>query len=143
MTMKIEKSGWKVTADPGRYFVGDPCYFLSAAQWEAACSTSDRFQSSPLGIADRYQILGFRAALGSGAYLDQNGAEYRCTSGLIGLTNLNMIEDHAANNLMPAYGRVVEFTEPTLCSDDGDGRLRFGEIFIDTNAPALEGDDDE
>jgi hypothetical protein len=73
-------------------------------------------------------VLAFGTKWGDGCYLGTDGNEYPVDAGLIGLVPFNVVED-----LSQHEKNIVTFERPTLCINDGSGRLRFGHITIDTD----------
>jgi hypothetical protein len=121
--------GWTVIVPAGSYFLGDPCYAVPDAFWDALLNTC-KFFEKPIGTANGFEVLGFGTAWGDGSYQDQDGNEYPVDAGLIGLVPVGLIEQEQRAELLK-LGRMVDFTEPTACTA-AQGVMQFGRIRIDT-----------
>ncbi len=134
--MKIKQV--EVVVPAGQYAIGDPCYAVPDQDWDELLLSCNYFQN-PIGhVKDGMQkffVLAFSTKWGDGCYRGTDGKEYPVDAGLIGLVPAEMIEDNADCEL-------VTFEKDTLCIDDGSGKLRFGNITIDTD-PADEEEEDE
>jgi hypothetical protein len=116
-----------VEVPPGKYVLGDPCYVVPDSDWINLLDSCDYFEQ-PIGNIQGRQILAFSTAYGDGTYQDNQQHEYLVDSGHIGLVPF----DYAVN-LLPGFGRVVEFTTAKICKRSQDGVLIFGPITINTN----------
>jgi hypothetical protein len=133
----------EVTVPAGQYVIGDPCYAVPDQYWLPLLDSCDYFRS-PVGwfsrtgySTDKNYVLAFGTKWGDGCYLGTDGNEYPVDAGLIGLVPFNVVED-----LSQHEKNIVTFDRPTLCINDGSGRLRFGHITIDTD-PVEEEEEDE
>jgi len=121
----------QVIVPAGKYWLCDPCYAVPENLWMQLLSTCDYF-SEPVGTVTlskgiTYNVLGFSTAYGDGCYADQHGNAYPVDAGLIGLTPVELV----AMDRLEGLGTLVEFTEDTLCTNDG-GRMQFGKYKINT-----------
>jgi hypothetical protein len=57
---------------------------------------------------------------------------YPVDAGLIGLVPVELLGSDV-HNLRGDLSKIVTFDKPTKCSSNGDGKLRFGHITIDTD----------
>ena len=124
----------QVTVPAGQYVLGDPCYAVPYEDWDDLLASCDYFRN-PIGSAGKFKVLAFGTRWGDGCYAGSDGKEYPVDAGLIGLVPIELVEDMSEH-----YGNVVTFNKPTVCSSNGDGKLRFGSIVIDTDP---EEDEDE
>jgi hypothetical protein len=128
--MKI--SNVEVTVPAGQYVLGDPCYAVPYEDWDDLLASCNYFQN-PIGLitkdfTKKFFVLGFSTRWGDGCYAGSDGKEYPVDAGLIGLVPIELVED-----LSEHYGNIVTFNKETICSSNGDGKLRFGGIVIDTD----------
>ena len=122
--MKIKNTSHTVTVEPGKYWLGDPCYTVQDDLWVELLQSCDYF-NQPIGTVNGFQVLAFQTKWGDGVYKGSDGHEYPVDAGLIGLVPVALAPDS------PDGDRIVEFTRPTDCTDD-DGVLTFGTITINT-----------
>ena len=139
--MKISKV--EVVVSAGRYILGDPCYAIPDSEWMELLESCDYFEN-PIGKITRhdksyYHIVAFSTRWGDGCYRGTDGNSYPVDAGLIGLVPLAVCKDVIRDDL----SQVVTFDKPTKCSSDGEGKLRFGHITIDTDPAQDEDDEDE
>jgi hypothetical protein len=134
----IDQGAKETTVPPGKYVLGDPCYTFPSGHWMALLDSCSFFNDSPVGKAAGLEVVAFDTAYGDGCYSDNEGNQYPVDAGLIGL--VPVYEGMPTDRL--DLGTVVEFTEPTTCSTDGMGRMKFGHYEINTNDPD-EGEDDD
>jgi hypothetical protein len=139
--MKISKVEVEVPA--GKYILGDPCYAVPDSDWDGLLQSCNYF-NSPIGyIKDGLQefpVLAFGTRWGDGCYAGTDGNLYPVDAGLIGLVPAEVVDMEA---LRSDLHTVVTFTTTVKCSTDGNGKLRFGCITIDTDPAQDEEEDDE
>jgi len=138
--MKLKTRTQLVEVPVGTYVIGDPCYSIQAqAEWDEILRTSDYFEN-PIATLTRggkqYKVLGFRTAWGDGCYDDNLGNVYPVDSGCIGLVPVE-IADTQEHFMYPSV--KVTFDKPTLC-ENTEGRMKFGNIKIDTRMEELSDD---
>ena len=135
----MEIKNVEVTVPAGQYVIGDPCYAVPYEDWDALLASCNYFQN-PIGYVEgingKHFVLAFGTRWGDGCYAGSDGKEYPVDAGLIGLVPVELVDDMSEH-----YGNVVTFNKPTVCSSNGDGKLRFGGIVIDTD-PEEEQDED-
>jgi len=141
--MKISKVEVEVPA--GSYVLGDPCYcFPDHGEWMKLLESCNYFEN-PIGTlskgTDNHYVVAFSTRWGDGCYQGTNGKMYPVDAGLIGLVPLEVIQP-VSSDLRDSLGTVVVFNKPTKCSTDGEGKLRFGNITIDTD-PQDDEEDEE
>jgi len=138
--MKIRNVEVEVPA--GKYILGDPCYAVPDSDWDELLQSCNFFEN-PIGyIKDgmqQFPVLAFNTRWGDGCYEGTDGCMYPVDAGLIGLVPVEVV---GTEELRSDLCTVVTFTTPVKCSSNGDGKLRFGSITIDTD-PADEEEDDE
>lgn len=142
--MKISKVEVEVPA--GHYILGDPCYAVPDDEWMELLESCDYFEN-PIGKITRrdksyYRIVAFGTRWGDGCYDGTDGNMYPVDAGLIGLVPVELLgsDVHA---LRGDLSKIVTFDKPVKCSSDGEGKLRFGHITIDTDPAQDEEDEDE
>jgi hypothetical protein len=128
--MKISKV--EVIVPIGQYVLGDPCYAVPYEDWDDLLASCNYYQN-PIGYVARgfthkIPVLAFSTKWGDGCYAGSDGKEYPVDAGLIGLVPIELVED-----LTEHQDNIVTFNKETVCSDNGDGKLRFGHIVIDTD----------
>jgi len=142
--MKISKVEVEVPA--GRYILGDPCYAVPEDKWMELLESCNYFEN-PIGTFSQYTrgdthnyyIVAFSTRWGDGSYRGTDGNVYPVDAGLIGLVPLCLQPKVLRDDLCT----VVTFDKPTKCSSNGDGKLRFGHITIDTDPAQDEEEEDE
>lgn len=112
----------------GKYFIGDPCYVFTDADWDALLEALDSFESDDIQHHNGFELWAFGTAFGDGVYTDQNGIEYPVDSGLLGIVPLEMITNPEGQE----HGTVIEFQKP-VAVDHENGTFWFGQICIKTN----------
>jgi hypothetical protein len=127
----------RVLVPAGTYFLGDPCYAVPDALWDALLQSCDYFQSRPIGEVNGHKVLGFNTKYGDGTYVDQDGNEFGVDAGLIGLVPEALIDkDEMCANYGTDFnkhpGLWVEFHKDVVCATDG-ARLEFGKYRINTD----------
>ena len=138
--MKIRNVEVEVPA--GQYVLGDPCYAVPDSNWDELLQSCNFFEN-PIGyIKDgmqQFPVLAFSTRWGDGCYKGSDGQNYPVDAGLIGLVPWAVCKDVIRDDL----SEVITFDKPTKCSSNGDGKLRFGHITIDTDPADEEDEDDE
>lgn len=142
--MKISKV--EVIVPAGKYVLGDPCYAVPEDKWMELLESCNYFEN-PIGTFSQYTrgdthnhyIVAFSTRWGDGCYRGTDGNSYPVDAGLIGLVPLAVCKDVIRDDL----SQVVTFDKPTKCSSDGEGKLRFGHITIDTDPAQDEEEEDE
>jgi hypothetical protein len=127
--MKILSVESVVSVQPGKYWLGDPCYSVPDSLWGDLLNSCEFFEQ-PIGkvtteAGETYEVLAFGTKHGDGNYQDQDGHQFPVDAGLIGLTPVGLAR------LIPFGSLLVEFQVETECSED-DGVLRFGNYEINT-----------
>lgn len=132
----------EVLVPVGEYVIGDPCYAVPDEYWDELLNSCNYFRN-PIGhfrmddFDNKTFVLAFGTKWGDGCYAGSDGNEYPVDAGLIGLVPVDVVEDLAEHD-----GIIVKFDKPTLCVDDGSGKLRFGHIVIDTDPEEDEDEED-
>ena len=128
--MSATSLGWKVTVQPGTYFLGDPCYAVPSKKWSDLLGSCNFF-ANPVGTIDGFQVLAFGTQWGDGTYSDGQGGSYPVDAGLIGLTPINLASTRPDYWALSNMGRIVTFTDATQCRSE-NGKLQFGGFCINT-----------
>jgi hypothetical protein len=137
----MKLSNLEVIVPAGQYVLGDPCYAVPDEHWDDLLASCDYFHS-PVGhitidYAKKFHVLGFGTRWGDGCYSGSDGKEYPVDAGLIGLVPIELVEDVSEH-----YGNIVTFNKDTICRSNGDGKLYFGSIVIDTDPEDEEEEND-
>lgn len=115
---------------PGEYYLGDPCYTISDANWSMLMDKFDTLNRP--GEINESIVLGLGTAWGDGDYRGSDGFDYAVDSGMIGLVHKNAADPQEAEKaLRVGLVKLVTFTEVTRVSNN-HGDMRFGDIHIDT-----------
>ena len=138
--MKISKVEVEVPA--GSYVLGDPCYsFPDHDEWMELLESCEYF-NAPIGTVRKVNVVAFSTRWGDGRYRGTDGNSYAVDAGLIGLVPVEALRSDA-DSLRDDLCTVVTFDKPTKCYTDGEGKLRFGHITIDTDPQDDEEDEDD
>lgn len=113
----------------GTYFIGDPCYCFDKS-WSKVLNETD-YYSEPYKT-DKGISMAFNTAYGDGLYEDWFGGRYPVDAGLIGATDIRLVERSYKGEKLEKIGRVVEFKEEFEINSK-NGILSFGKFKIDTN----------
>lgn len=121
----------------GKYWVGDPCYFVPDTRWMEWLEAADYLNSPRILVAeiDGYPVAGVGTAYGDGCYPGSDGYSYGVDAGLIGVTPIEVARNVTREDL----GTLVEFDKPFVCSYT-DGVIRLGHISINTEDDAEDED---
>lgn len=119
--------------EPGTYWIGDLCYVLQADEWD------DLLIQTSLAEEAVVEIRGFKVgycgtAFGDGVYMDEERNLYPVDSGSIGIMPLEKIK---VSNKIMNLGRIIQMPE-SFSIENQNGRLRFGNVFIDTDFKEFE-----
>jgi hypothetical protein len=117
-------SSKSVVVPKGAYILGDPCYVVPDADWDALLQSCNYF-NEPVGKVGDFKVLAFGTKWGDGCYPDNKGNTYPVDAGLIGLVPA------AYATLDWNDSTLVVFETETLCTDE-DGVLKFGNYIVDT-----------
>ena len=125
----------------GKYYIGDLCYVIRDKEWQESCDIKfpdgGARAEGEFTLKNGKRVAEFSTAYGDGIYRASNGAELCVDSGGIGCIRVEDI-DLAGRDCNIEGGTIVEFPRPFEPETDGDGRLTFGHITVNTND-----DDDE
>lgn len=116
-----------VTVPAGTYILGDPCYSIPEDEWDDILTETNYFNDSYGNLSDGRFFLGFGTAFGDGVFTGSDGVDYGVDAGLIGLVE-------APEEYVNEYNdrSVIVFETETIVSND-NGRMQFGNVFIDTD----------
>lgn len=109
----------------GKYFVGDPCYFVPNEEWDNFCdtlfTTDDTTDTKTITILD-YKCQCQHTMYGDGSYRGDNGLEYDVDAGLLGAVPevlCNTVGDYEKRHL-------ITFKEPfAVVFDDESESILF------------------
>lgn len=119
------------TLPAGTYYIGDCCYVFAThpdIDWVAdfcAQFWDDAGEEIKLlGL----EVVAYGTAYGDGSYPSNIGYLFPVDAGLIGCTPESLWVGEGE----PFGCKKITFKEPFVCSSDGEGRLNFGGVFINT-----------
>jgi hypothetical protein len=121
------------TLPPGDYVIGDPCYSIPDAEWdawlEAADYTNDHDDHILAAEVNGRLCVGVYTAYGDGSYKDQDGNEFGVDAGLIGLVPVEVAE----KNSVGEDRRIITLPFETDVEAAIDGVISLGKWDIDTD----------
>ena len=118
----------------GRYFVGDPCYFLSEENKRFAygeyMKRRENNDINPVFLSIEGKILAMVATIvGDGGFKDQDKREYSVDSGTLGAIPFDLLEDRP--NMVPDdLGKIHRFNKPFQVKRGLKSTIHFGKIRI-------------
>jgi hypothetical protein len=133
----MEMKFFQVLVQPGKYYLGDPCYTVPDYLWMDLLNSADFFSTKNEGTAIGFTVYAFSTAYGDGVYAGSNGFQYGVDSGLIGLVPVEL-----AINTDLGLVTEIEFTSPTMCTYK-NGLMCFGNVTIDTELDDPEFEDED
>lgn len=124
----------------GKYYVGDLCYVMTDAEWDAFCDlTIDRMNclDGEFTMPDGRKFATYSTQYGDGCYADQFGNQYGVDAGLIGCIRVEDINPEKLDGV--SEGAVHEFgTDFVTGGGRGvkgwSGTIQFGRVLIETDA---------
>lgn len=120
---------------PGRYFIGDPCYVAWLGNddtlWSEYCEWVGNDPDDVFSAGDLISAA-FHTRWGDGSYKDQFGHEYGVDAGIIGATKLPDDVSEKEIAFLEGCGNIVLETSPFTMSED-NGIIRVSAWVIDTN----------
>lgn len=114
----------------GEYYIGDPCYVFSEADWDTICRQDSK---------NVHEIHGKKFADastgGDGSFLDTNGNSYSVDSGSLGVVPIDLVfnQEDALRQ-----GRIVVFETPVLFKYIEDELLVIGDIVFNLDEVELD-----
>lgn len=119
-----------VRMPPGEYYVSDPCYCFNDDTWPKIGELTNWWEDEekPVFEYKGKACLAFSTAHGDGCFTDNQGREYGVDAGMIGLIPVEVADKEPGNGL----GHKMTFTKSFRCTRFPEGKLRFGDIVIDT-----------
>lgn len=127
----------------GEYYIGDLCYVLHDV-WDDVCELiirKDECLEGEFQLPDGRKFAIYDTYWGDGEYRDQDRQAYSVDAGSIGCVLLSDINFECPNNDTKG-GRVVNFPYDFGTGSDGEGRLTFGHIVINTKFDEQEEEDE-
>lgn len=114
----------------GEYYVSDPCYCFNNDTWHKIGAITNWFQDEekPVFEYKGKPCLAFSTAHGDGLFTDNQGREYGVDAGMIGLIPVEVADKAPCEGI----GHKIGFNKPFRCTRSPEGKLRFGDIVIDT-----------
>lgn len=128
--------------EPGTYWIGDLCYVLEADEWDElmtitrparllqATTPGHRKKQEEVIVELRGYKVGYcGTAYGDGVYTDEEHNLYPVDSGSIGIVPLERVK---VSDRITALGRIIKMPE-AFSIEDQNGRLKFGDVTIETD----------
>jgi hypothetical protein len=125
----------------GIYYIGDLCYVMHD-EWSEVCDLIFSGQTCLEGefqLADGRVFAIYSTKYGDGLYQDNLGHNYSVDAGVIGCIRVSDIMPAAENNTRG--GQVHEFKTEVKSYSDGEGRIYFNEVIIETGDYEYEEED--
>ena len=127
--MKVIESKTTVLVEPGRYYLGDPCFAIGDARWSEFCSS---WNHRTFAALDGERCLTISLPH-DGIYAGSDRSAYVVDAGMISLVPEVLATKPGAGEL----GAFLDFKEQFTCLVATDGEeitsLRFGHISIQVN----------
>ena len=124
--MKVIESKTTVLVEPGRYYLGDPCFAIEATRFHDFMSG---WNHNDFTMMDGHICLIFTTN-GEGLHRGSNDFEYDICSSTIALIPMDLVKDSTDES----QGTVIDMEEPFTCEkvvrDDLSGFIRFGNVCI-------------
>lgn len=120
----------------GRYFVGDPCFFLSDEDWSDFCAQTVSDWHDGIVEVRGFKMAAFRTAYGDGSFAAHHGVGnyiIDVESGIVGAV------PEALCSKGRDMGFVIEKGEAIPCHKEG-GVVRIGQAAIDTGVDLYDED---
>ncbi len=127
--MEVTETSITLRAQPGRYYIGDPCFAIDPAHWHQFLKSKDTVFRATLM---NHTCIVFPTGTGDGAFRDSNGYIYDVDSGSIALVP----EEIATGATAHTSGRFLYFGSPFDCrrrTERGRATLQFGALTIDAS----------
>jgi len=135
---------------PGKYWIGDPCYFVPDGEWMTLLEETGYLGLKPSDNYSEkhgtfffhgYKCFAHGTAYGDGCYSDNKGFnEYGVDAGLIGIFPEHALEDDGTLSIWG--GQFVEFDSEFEVGYN-DGTFVFGDLEINTGDNEEDEDEDE
>lgn len=108
------------TMKPGKYYIGDICYFMDDKLYDEVWGTQFGFSDGHYQKADGTGFIVMGTAYGDGHYNGSNGVGYGVDAGVIGLVSLELGSGPEDEKIETArsMGSYHEFTEPVSLKQD-------------------------
>lgn len=120
------------TLPAGQYYIGDCCYVLGDDyDWDDFCNQF--FTDGEDITINNLPVVAYSTRYGDGTYKSNTGDSFPVDAGMIGIMPKKLWKGAG----QPSGCTLVAFKVKFTCEDMGQGKLRFGDIVIDT------GDEDE
>lgn len=117
--------GDHIVLNPGKYWIGDPCYAIRDSDWEDFLDLTD-YCDKPANYNGALVVCG-STAFGDGEYSDNKGNLYGVDAGALCIMPIEVATGDSVE-----FGVVHIFPEPFVVRIE-DGFFRFGSVTIDTN----------
>ena len=116
------------TMKPGKYYIGDICYFMDTKLYDEVWGTQFGYSGGHYEQADGTGFIVMGTAYGDGKYEGSNGSVYGVDAGVIGLVSLELGSGPEAERVETArsMGSYHEFTEPVSLNHKGEPNSRIG-----------------
>ena len=127
--MQITQSKITVQVEPGRYYLGDPCFAIGDERWNEFYNS---WNYRTFATLDGQRCLVFSLPQ-DGIYSGSDGSAYVVDAGMIALVPEALANKPEAGKM----GSFLDFKEPFTCEEVVQGEditeLRFGHMSIQVN----------
>ena len=116
------------TMKPGKYYIGDICYFLDDTLYDEVWGTKFGYNGGHYERPDGTGFIVMGTAYGDGSYKGSNGIDYGVDAGVIGVVSLELRSGTEAERIETAksMGSYHEFKEPIILKHSGLPNDRVG-----------------
>jgi len=116
------------TMKPGKYYIGDICYFMDDKLYDEVWGTQFGYSGGHYERPDGTGFIVMGTAYGDGHYNGSNGVGYGVDAGVIGLVSLELGSGSEPERVETAnsMGSYHEFTEPVILKHEGGPDARVG-----------------
>lgn len=118
----------KKELNPGKYYIGDPCYLFDKS-WLSILKETNHFKKSKL--IDTTDFFIHNTQWGDGGYQGSDNFIYCVSSGLLGILPFHLINIDNKLDLKDTFFRIITFEKKFECSYN-KGVFLFDNIKIKT-----------
>lgn len=137
--------------EPGKYWVGDPCYVFPRDKWGNLCDTLYELDIQEInnGVIFEYNNIPFFVcvtAYGDGSYALMRDwetvAELGVDAGLLSVIPLGLVELWKEHTDLEDFGAIITLTES--CDIRAEhGNFSFGEYYVNTTGTDYEDEEED
>ena len=124
---------------PGKYYLGDPSYVLPSKIMIGIWENMYNLENGKFKIYD-YDFVVYNTHNGDGTFTDTKKREYIVNSGIVGLVNVNLIDDMSLCN----HGHIFNFNKiVNFIYDAGIFYIKSGKKYIQIDTRDIDEYDSE